>query len=75
MTQKYLKSRWRSVVNGICMDEAGKRSRGIMNKGLANPFFFFFQTGKMESLSREYTLAIIDKSILKFFTSKVNLQN
>lgn len=64
------------MVNGICMDEAGKRSRGIINKGLANPFiFFFFQIGKMESLSREYTLAIIDKSILKFFTSKVNLQN
>lgn len=30
------------MVNGICMDEAGKRSRGIINKGLANPFFFFF---------------------------------
>lgn len=30
------------MVNGICIDEAGKRSRGIMNKGLANPFFFFF---------------------------------
>lgn len=62
------------MVNGICIDEAGKRSQGIMNKGLANPFFFF-QIGKMESLSREYTLAIIDKSKLKFFTFKVNLQN
>lgn len=30
------------MVNGICIDEAGKRSLGIMNKGLANPFFFFF---------------------------------
>lgn len=55
MTQKYLKSRWRSVVNGICMDEAGKRSRGIMNKGLANPFFFFPNWENGKPFQRIYT--------------------
>lgn len=39
-TQKYLKSRWRAVVNGICRHEAGKRSEGPINKDLANSFFF-----------------------------------
>lgn len=35
----------------------------------------FPRIGKTERLSREYTLAVIDKSILRFFTSKVNSQN
>lgn len=74
MTQKYLKSRWRSVVNGICMDEAGKRSQGIMNKGLANPFFFFSKLGKWKAfpenihwqlLINQYSNSLLPKLIYK----------
>lgn len=60
------------MVNGICMDEAGKRSRGIINKGLANPFFSpnwenrdFPESTHWQLLINQYSDSLLPKSIHK----------